>query len=89
MTGAYVGRWHADDGFRTVIVEPVARPKGGRLRVVVPGYPVVLRTLPATEARHITPLDIPVRRAARQLRAMAVRNAGKAARRFLDRLVRT
>lgn len=85
MNGAYVGRWHADDGFHTVIVEP----SGARLRLVVPGYPVVLRTLPAAEARHITPLDIPVRRAARQLRAMAVRNAGKTVRRLLDRMVRT
>lgn len=82
MTGAYVGRWHADDGFHTVIVAPDRK----RMRVLVPGYPVVVRSLPATEGRHITALDYPLRRAVRQLRAMARNNAGKTVRRFLDRV---
>lgn len=82
MTAAYVGRWHADDGFHTVIVEP----NGRKLRLLVPGHPVVVRTLPAAEARHVTELVYPLRRAVRLMRAMARNNAGKSVRRFLDRV---
>lgn len=82
MNAAYVGRWRADDGCHTVIVEPT----GQRLRLLVPGYPVMVLTRPATEARNITPLEYPLRRAVRLMREMARHNAGKTVRRFLDRV---
>lgn len=80
---AFVGRWHADDGFHTVIVARDAR----HLRVLVPGYPVQLHRLPLTEERYITALDYPLKRAARRLRNMAKNNSGGRVRRFLDTLL--
>lgn len=82
MSAAYVGRWRADDGCHTVIVEP----NGRSLRLLVQGYPMVVRRLPATETRNITPLEYPLRRAVRLMRDMARHNAGKTVRRFLDRV---
>lgn len=81
--GAFVARWHADDGFHTVIVTRDRRC----LRVIVPGHPVQLRRLPIQEERYITALDYPLRRAARKLRAMARNNSGASVRRFLDGLL--
>lgn len=82
MSAAYVGRWRADDGCHTVIVEPV----GKKLRLLVPGHPMVIRTLPAPEARNITALEYPLRRAVRLMRDFSRHNAGKSVRRFLDRV---
>lgn len=79
----FVGRWHADDGFHTVIATREAKC----LRVLVPGYPMVLRKLSLAEGRHVTEIKYPVRKAARKLRRMARNNSGVAVRRFLDKLL--
>ena len=82
MSGAqvFVGRWHSSEGQFVVLCSQ----EPGKLRVVVQGYPVMLRRLKPTEARYIKPLDYPVKKAARLMRKMARHNAGKGVRRFLD-----
>jgi hypothetical protein len=47
---------------------------------------MVVRILPAPEARNITPLEYPLRRAVRLMRDFSRHNAGRTVRRFLDRV---
>lgn len=76
----FVGRWHSDEGHFVVLCEK----QPNKLRVVIQGYPVMLKRLNPSQLRYITPLDYPVKRAARLMRKMAKHNAGKGVRRFLD-----
>lgn len=76
----YVARWHSDEGFYTVLVVPTDK----RLRLVVQGYPVVVKSVPIAEARHLRPLDIAPLRAARAMRKFARRNASPTVQRLLD-----
>lgn len=77
----FVARWHADDGHHTVLVCQEAKA----LRLVVIGYPVMLRKVSPAQARHLVRLDYPVRKAARKMRKMARNNAGAGVRRMLDK----
>lgn len=63
MEQTYVGRWHSDNGVRTVLVKP-GRTK---LHVVVSDYPVHVVHLDRKNERFITPIEYPVPRCVRKM----------------------
>ena len=79
----FVAYWHAGDGHHAVLASMDAKA----LRLVVLGYPVILRKVPLTELRHLKRRDYPVRKAARRMRAMARNNASSGVKRFLDAIL--
>lgn len=60
-----VERWHSDEGCKTVLVKRGTK----NLHMVVQDFPVHIETRPLSEERYLTPLDYPVAKAARRMRA--------------------
>lgn len=59
----FVARWHSPEGCFMAVV------KRGRalLHLVTQGYPVRLDSLPIKDERSLTPVDYPIKRAARKM----------------------
>jgi hypothetical protein len=60
-----VERWHSDEGCRVALVKRGTK----NLHLVVQDFPVHVETRPLSEARYLKPLDYPVAKAARRMRA--------------------